>query len=174
MTWIHEYEMGFVCDLKLVSLTSGNGLYVVGDQLRTDERSVANRRPPRSRSAHQSVWARSATRTSVPRVINETNIIETFEWNGQQSIVKYNRNVTGVCPVSSSVSAFGRRFFGFSCLCLLLSASDKCEFAKIAWIENIYKKKIDCNAELNSCLPVYLLILVRYCFFTTCWYIIVM
>lgn len=44
--------MGFVCDLELVSLTSGNGSYVAGagDQLRTDER-LCGRAPSAERRA---------------------------------------------------------------------------------------------------------------------------
>lgn len=119
--------MGFVCDLELVSLTSGNGSYVAGagDQLRTDERlcgrAPSAERPPRSRSAHQSVRARSATRTSVPRVNYETNYIETFESNGLCPLSTHYCQVTALRPVSSSVFAFGTSFLAFYCLCLLLS-----------------------------------------------------
>lgn len=111
--------MGFVCDLELVSLTSGNGSYVAGagDQLRTDERlcgrAPSAERPPRSRSAHQSVRARSATRTSVPRVNYETNYIETFESNGLCPLSTHYCQVTALRPVSSSVFAFGTSFLAF-------------------------------------------------------------
>lgn len=113
--------MGFVCDLELVSLTSGNGSYVAGagDQLRTDERLCgrapsAERRAPSAQPQRAPVGASAISHAHLCAARQLRNeYIETFESNGLCPLSTHYCQVTALRPVSSSVFAFGTSFLAF-------------------------------------------------------------
>lgn len=84
------------------------------------------------------------------------------------SLSNYYSKVTALCPVPSSVFAFGRTFWSLDCLCLLLSVSHIHVLShgftsfKTIWDENVL------NVHALNLTDIYLLYLVWYWLFRCC------